>query len=99
LPDEDAYLQQWVAQADKVVFLISPHSLAYPYYPLAEQAAAADKLIPIKLVEVDLSGSVFEQLSTLPSDNRFVSQWSKPNSAYVDIAQQLRRYFQKLAHG
>jgi hypothetical protein len=97
LQDEYRYYEQWVDAADKVLCLVSPNILAYPSYPLAERAAQAQKLIPLKMITVDLEGTVFAPLGSLPSDNRFASQWPDTNAAYVDIAQQLRRYLQKLA--
>lgn len=90
------YQQAWVEIAEKVVCLITTNILAYPTYPLAELAAEQGKLIPVKVEVADLSGTIFEPLGSLPSDNRFISEWPNANSAMVDIASKLRTFLQKI---
>ncbi len=93
--DEYAAQEALIESADIVVCLISHNILSYPAYPLAEKAAGAKKLIPLRLHEIDLAGTVFEPIKGLPSDNRFLSEWTNPNSAFVDIAKNLRTFLLK----
>ncbi len=86
-----------VDAAQVVLSLVSPNMLTFPLYQLAEQAFVAGKLIPIRVEEIEVQDTPFRKdIKGLPADGQFVSQWSNANSAWVDVAKNLRPFFEKL---
>lgn len=48
-------------------------------------------IIPILARPVDLKGTLFDSLKTLPEDRRAVSKFSNPDYAYENIAKEIRK--------
>ena len=95
--DRLTYQERMVAAARTVIALVTPNSMSVPVFPLAEQAAKASKLIPIRVEEVGLNGTPFRQeIKGLPHDGRFISDWPNRNGAWVEVAQALQTYLTKL---
>jgi hypothetical protein len=93
----EAYQAKLVDAARIVLALVTPNSMSVPVFPLAEQALAAGKLIPILVQETDTDDTPFRSdIKGLPSDGRFLDQWPNANSAWVDIAKTLKDFFVKL---
>ena len=64
---------------------------------VAEQALVAGKLIPIRVEEIEVKDTPFRKdIKGLPADGQFVNQWPNANSAWVDVAKNLRTFFEKL---
>lgn len=95
--DTAKYQEQLVDAAKVVLSLVSPNMLTFPLFLLAEQALAAGKLIPIRVEEIEVDGTPFSNdIKGLPANGKFVNQWDNANSAWVDIAKNLRAFFEKL---
>lgn len=86
-----------VDAARVVLALVSPNLLTFPLYQFAEQALVAGKLIPIRVEEIEVKDTPFRKdIKGLPADGQFVNQWPNANSAWVDVAKNLRAFFEKL---
>lgn len=95
--DTVKYQGQLVDAARVVLSLVSPNMLTFPLYQLAEQAFVAGKLIPIRVEEIEVKDTPFRKdIKGLPADGQFVNQWPDRNSAWVDVAKNLRPFFEKL---
>jgi len=95
--DTVKYQGQMVDAARVVLSLVSPNLLTFPLYQLAEQALVAGKLIPIRVEEIEVKDTPFRKdIKGLPADGQFVNQWPNANSAWVDVAKNLRTFFEKL---
>ena len=95
--DTVKYQGRLVDAARIVLSLVSPNILMFPLYQFAEQAMIAGKLIPIRVEEIEVKDTPFRMdIKGLPADGRFVQQWMNANSAWVDVAKNLRSFFEKL---
>jgi hypothetical protein len=95
--DTVKYQGQLVDAAKVVLSLVTPNMLTFPLYQLAEQALVAGKLIPVRVEEIEVKDTPFRMdIKGLPADGQFVNQWANANSAWVDVAKNLRAFFEKL---
>ena len=91
------YQKQMLGAARTVLVLVTPNAFSLPVFDLAAEALEMGKLIPIRVEEVDLTGTPFHHdIKGLPNDGRFVSEWPNRNSAWVDIARSLHLFFNRL---
>ncbi len=95
--DTVKYQGQLVDAARVVLSLVTPNMLTFPLYQLAEQALVAGKLIPLRVEEIEVDDTPFRMdIKGLPADGKFVNQWPNDNGAWVDVAKNLRAFFEKL---
>ncbi len=84
--------------ADLVLLLISPNFIMseYCYNQELKEAILMHQnrkaiVVPVGLTEVDITDTPFSELQMLPSNPTFVNKWKDPNSAFVDVIENLRK--------
>jgi len=91
--------------ADLILFLVSSDFLSSPYCydvevrrALERDARGEARVVPIILREVDWEGSVFANLTALPTDGKAVcsAHWRNQDQAFADVARNLRTLVQKI---
>jgi hypothetical protein len=89
--------------SDIIVFLVSSDFLSSYYCYEKElrkglelKEAGRVRLIAIKIREVDLTGSPFEQFIMLPTDAKPVDMWNNRDEAWYDVAKGIRRICEEI---
>ena len=91
------FQQQLLAAAHTVIALVTPNIMTANLFDLAENALAAGKLVPIRVDEVGVQNTPFDSgIKGLPGNGQFISAWPQRNSAWVDVAQNLQAFLEKL---
>lgn len=99
-------IDEELTRASIILLLISPAFFASDYYSGIEMQQAMQKhnsrkahVVPVLLRPVDWTLAPFAHLSFLPSNNKFVVEWSNQDAAFTDIVKGLRRVIEELASG
>lgn len=99
----EAEARRELADADIVLLLLSADFMAEDALmegdaanALARHRIGTMRVIPIRLRPVDLEGTEIDELSSLPSNGRPVSDWDNKDSAFTDIAGGVRTAIRNL---
>ena len=94
----DLEISERLETFDLFLMLVSPDFLASDYCTQTEMGrilerndAAEAIAVPIIVEPCDWKSTQLRHLKALPEDGKPVSVWPNPNSAYLDVAQELRR--------
>jgi hypothetical protein len=84
--------------AQLFIALLSPHYIASKYCYEQEFASALERekagtltIVPVIVQPCDWQNTPFAQFKALPKDGKAVSDWSNINTAFLDVAQNLRK--------
>lgn len=85
--------------ADLFLLLVSPDFIASDYCveremkrALERHAAGNVRVIPIIVEDCDWKAmGKLRQLKAVPTDGKAISEWANPNTAYLNVVQELRR--------
>lgn len=87
-----------------ILLLISPDFIASDYCYDKEMNRALERhevgearVIPVILRPVDWTKAPFSKLKALPTDGKAVTKWANRDSAFLDIAQGIRKVIEELA--
>jgi hypothetical protein len=58
---------------------------------MARQAAGEARVIAIIVEPCDWQSTILRSIKVVPQDGRAISEWTNPNSAYLNIVQEIRR--------
>lgn len=97
--DLDAEIERELEGANLFLLMVSPDFIASDYCveremkrALERHAAGAARVVPIIVEECDWKAmSELRQLKAVPTDGRAISGWANPNTAYLNVVQELRR--------
>jgi tetratricopeptide (TPR) repeat protein len=99
----DAEIKQQLEAAEIILLLITPRFIAsdYCYDEEMQQAmqrheAGSARVIPVILKPCDWQHSPFSKLQVVPKDAKPVAEWSDPDAAFLNIAQNIRRTVESL---
>lgn len=91
-------IQLHLDRAAIILLLVSDDFIASKnlYFGVVEQAmqlhrAKKARVIPVLLRPVDWKTTIFGDLSPLPDDNKFVTQWNDLDEAFLNLSQGIRR--------
>lgn len=95
----DAEIERELEAADLFLLVVSPDFIASDYCveremkrALERHAAGNARVVPIIVEECDWRAmSELRQLKAVPTDGKAVSTWANPNTAYLNVVQELRR--------
>ena len=103
--DKADQINHYINTAHIILLLISPAFLASDYYYTTEMKRALERheagearIIPILLRPVDWEHAPFAKLQVLPQNERPITLWENQDSAFREIAIQLRKVVEEL-HG
>ncbi len=92
-----------MSTAHIILLLISPHFMASDYCYSKEMAKALEQekagtchVIPILLRPTDWEDAPFSHLQMLPTNARAVTSWTNHDSAFWDIAKEIRKAIKEL---
>lgn len=97
--DLDAEIEREMEAANIFLLIVSPDFIASDYCveremkrALERHAAGSAHVVPIIVEECDWKAMPeLRQLKAVPTDGKAVSEWANPNTAYLDVVQELRR--------
>jgi len=95
----DAEIERELEAADLFLLMVSPDFIASDYCveremkrALERHAAGNARVVPIILEECDWKAmDMLRQLKAVPTDGKAISEWANPNTAYLNVVQELRR--------
>lgn len=94
----DQEIKSELEESDLFLLLVSPDFLNSDYCYNTEMQRALERnqegsavVVPIIVEPCEWKASALRALKALPKDGKPVSEWTNPNNAYLDIAQELRR--------
>lgn len=95
----DAEIERELEASDLFLLLVSPDFIASDYCveremrrALERHAAGTARVVPIIVEECDWKAmSELRQLKAVPTDGKAISAWANPNTAYLNVVQELRR--------
>lgn len=95
----DANIDQELETADLFLLLISPDFIASDYCVEREMTRALQRhdagdarVVPVILEECDWRAmKQLKKLKAIPTDGKAISTWANPNTAYLNVVQELRR--------
>lgn len=58
---------------------------------MARQAAGEARVIAIIVEPCDWQSTILRSIKVVPQDGRAISEWTNPNSAYLNVVQEIRR--------
>jgi hypothetical protein len=100
----EAQIKDHLESAQVILLLISPPFMASTYCydiemqrALERHQAGTARVIPIILRPVDWKDTPFSKLQALPKDALPVTKWSDRDSAFLDVAQGIRRAVESLS--
>jgi len=88
-----ANAEKELQDADYLIVLITVNLLNSPdWFSMAYTALEANRrIIPIRIGTVDIEGTGFEKLRSLPTGNRAVTDFPSQDAAYTDVVGELRK--------
>ena len=97
--DLNAEFARELEVADLFLLLVSPDFIASDYCveremkrALERHAAGKARVVPIIVEECDWQAmGEFRQLKAVTTDGKAISEWANPNTAYLNVVQELRR--------
>ncbi|MFZ4473847.1 MAG: hypothetical protein ACOYPR_01560 [Saprospiraceae bacterium] len=91
--DPIANAEKELQDADYLIVLITVNLLNSPdWFSMAYTALEANRrIIPIRIGTVDIEGTGFEKLRSLPTGNRAVTDFPSQDAAYTDVVGELRK--------
>ncbi len=97
--DLDAEIEQELKAAEIFLLLVSPDFIASDYCveremksALERHSAGSARVVPIIIEECDWKAmGQLRQLKAVPTDGKAISEWANPNTAYLNVVQELRR--------
>lgn len=95
----DAEIERELEASDLFLLLVSPDFIASDYCveremrrALESHAAGTARVVPIIVEECDWKAMrELRQLKAVPTDGKAISAWANPNTAYLNVVQELRR--------
>ena len=95
----DAEIERELEASDLFLLLVSPDFIASDYCveremrrALERHAAGTARVVPIIVEECDWKAMrELRQLKAVPTDGKAISAWANPNTAYLNVVQELRR--------
>ncbi|UWR38632.1 toll/interleukin-1 receptor domain-containing protein [Sulfitobacter sp. W074] len=95
----DAEIERELEAADLFLLIVSPDFIASDYCveremkrALERHAAGNARVVPIIVEECDWKAmGDLRQLKAVPTDGKAISEWANPNTAYLNVVQELRR--------
>jgi len=95
----DAEIERELEASDLFLLLVSPDFIASDYCveremrrALERHAAGTARVVPIIVEECDWKAMrELRQLKAAPTDGKAISAWANPNTAYLNVVQELRR--------
>lgn len=95
----DAEIERELEAADLFLLMVSPDFIASDYCVEREMKRALERhhagtarVLPIILEECDWKAmDELRQLKAVPTDGKAISVWANPNTAYLNVVQELRR--------
>ncbi len=94
----DAEIDRELESCELFLMLVSPDFLASDYCVNLEMRRALERhrddsahVVPIIVEPCDWLSSELRELKALPRDGKPISEWTNPNSAYLDVVRELRR--------
>ncbi len=95
----DAEIEREMEAADLFLLMVSPDFIASDYCveremkrALERHAAGNARVVPIIVEECDWKAmDMLRQLKAVPTDGKAISEWANPNTAYLNVVQELRR--------
>lgn len=95
----DAEIERELEAADLFLLMVSPDFIASDYCveremkrALERHAAGKARVVPIIVEECDWKAmGELRQLKAVPTDGKAISEWANPNTAYLNVVQELRR--------
>jgi hypothetical protein len=96
--DIDATISKHLDECDIFIPLVSADFLASRYCYEREMTRALElhekaklRIVPVIVGPCDWQASPLGKLKAVPKDGKPVSEWTNPNTAWLDVVQQLRR--------
>lgn len=94
----DDNISESLSSSQLFISLVSPDYIASQYcyekeFKTAQKMQEEGKIIivPIIVEPSDWKSTPFSNLKALPKDGKPVAEWTSPNSAFTDVAQELRK--------
>lgn len=94
----DAEVERNLANSDIFLALVSPDFLASSYCydremagAIARHEAGTMRVVPIIVEPCDWKVTPLQKFKALPRDGKPISEWTNANTAYLDVATELRR--------
>lgn len=95
----DTEIKQELEAADLFLLIVSPDFIASDYCverelkrALERHEAGNARVVPIIVEECDWKAmGELKQLKAVPTDGKAISEWANPNTAYLNVVQELRR--------
>ncbi|MFG5384466.1 toll/interleukin-1 receptor domain-containing protein [Yoonia sp. R2-816] len=95
----DAEIERELEAANLFLLMVSPDFIASDYCveremkrALERHAAGNARVVPIIVDECDWKAmGELRQLKAVPTDGKAISEWTNPNTAYLNVVQELRR--------
>lgn len=95
----DAEIEREMEASDLFLLMVSPDFIASDYCveremkrALERHAAGNARVVPIIVEECDWKAmGELRQLKAVPTDGKAISEWANPNTAYLNVVQELRR--------
>ena len=95
----DAEIEKKLEASDLFLLIVSPDFIASDYCVEREMKRALERhdggtarVVPIIVEECDWRAmSELSQLKAVPTDGKAISEWANPNTAYLNVVQELRR--------
>lgn len=95
----DAEIEREMEAADLFLLMVSPDFIASDYCVEREMKRALERhaggnarVVPIIVEECDWKAmDMLRQLKAVPADGKAISEWANPNTAYLNVVQELRR--------
>lgn len=94
----DAEIAEQLESCELFLLLVSPDFLASDYCVEREMSRALERhdaqearVVPIIIEPCDWKSSPLRKLKAVPRDGKPISDWTNPNTAYLDVVQELRR--------
>lgn len=95
----DAEIERELEAANLFLLMVSPDFIASDYCveremkrALERHAAGNARVVPIIVDECDWKAmGELRQLKAVPTDGKAISEWANPNTAYLNVVQELRR--------
>ncbi len=94
----DSEISKALKESGLFIALVSPDYLASNYcyekefeYALTKQDEGKLVIVPIIVEDCDWHNTPFSKLKALPKDGKPIANWSNPNTAYLNIIQELRK--------
>ncbi len=99
--DFNAAIAQRMDESELFLLLVSPDFLNSDYCYDVEMKRALDmhengqaRVVPIIIEPCDWTSSPLGRLKAVPKDGKPIAEWTNPNTAYLDVVQELRRIVQ-----